>query len=37
MTPEITALGVSEAAVTGIGPVTPALSQQAAVITLPAP
>lgn len=35
-TPEITALGVSEGAVTGIGPVAPALSQQAAVFTLPA-
>jgi hypothetical protein len=35
-TPEITALGISEDAVTGIGPVAPALSQQAAVFTLPA-
>jgi hypothetical protein len=35
MAPEITALGVSEDAVTGIGPVAPALSRQAAVITLP--
>ena len=34
-TPEITALAVSEDAVTGIGPVAPALSQQAAVFTLP--
>jgi hypothetical protein len=34
-TPEITALGVLEDAVTGIGPVAPALSQQAAVFTLP--
>jgi hypothetical protein len=35
-TPEITALAVSENAVTGIGPVAPALSRQAAVFTLPA-
>jgi len=35
-TPEITALAVSEDAVTGIGPVAPALSRQAAVFTLPA-
>jgi hypothetical protein len=35
-TPEITALGLSEGAVTGIGPVAPALSRQAAVFTLPA-
>jgi len=35
-TPEITALGVSEGAVTGIGPVAPTLSHQAAVFTLPA-
>jgi hypothetical protein len=35
-TPEITALGVSQDAVTGIGPAAPALSQQAAVFTLPA-
>jgi hypothetical protein len=35
-TPEITALGVSQDAVTGIGPVAPALSRQAAVFTLPA-
>jgi hypothetical protein len=34
-TPEITALAVSENAVTGIGPAAPALSQQAAVFTLP--
>lgn len=33
-TPEITALMVAEDAVTGIGPVAPALSQQAAVFTL---
>src|SRR5690348_14006291 len=35
-TPEITALGVSQGAVTGIGPVSPALSLRAAVFTLPA-
>jgi hypothetical protein len=35
-TPEITALGVSADTVTGIGPVAPALSRQAAVFTLPA-
>jgi hypothetical protein len=35
-TPEITALGMSEDAVTGIGAVAPALSQQAAVFSLPA-
>lgn len=35
-TPEITALGVSQGAVTGIGPVAPALSRQAAVFTLAA-
>jgi hypothetical protein len=35
-TPEITALGGSQGAVTGIGPVSPALSLQAAVFTLPA-
>jgi len=35
-TPEITALGMSEDAVTGIGPVAPKLSHQAAVFTLPA-
>jgi hypothetical protein len=35
-TPEITALAVSGDAVIGIGPVVPALSQQAAVFTLPA-
>ncbi len=35
-TPEITALGVSQGAMTGIGPVAPALSRQAAVFTLPA-
>jgi hypothetical protein len=35
-TPAITALGVSADTVTGIGPVDPALSQQAAVFTLPA-
>ena len=35
-TPEITALGVSQGAVTGIGPVSPALSRQAAVFTLAA-
>ena len=35
-TPEITALGVSHGAVTGIGPVSPALTRQAAVFTLPA-
>lgn len=35
-TPEITALAVSEHAVTGIGPVAPAVSHQAAVFTLPA-
>jgi hypothetical protein len=35
-TPEITALGLSEGAVTAIGPVAPALSRQAAVFTLPA-
>jgi hypothetical protein len=35
-TPEITALGLSQGAVTGIGPVAPALSRQAAVFTLPA-
>lgn len=35
-TPAITALAVSEDAVTGIGPVAPALSRQAAVFTLPA-
>jgi hypothetical protein len=35
-TPEITALGISEGAVTGIGPVAPTLSQQAAVFILPA-
>jgi len=34
--PEITALGVSPDAVTGIGPVAPALTRQAAVFTLPA-
>ena len=34
-TPAITALGVSKDAVTGIGPVAPALSRQAAVFTLP--
>jgi hypothetical protein len=34
-TPEITALAVSKDAVTGIGPVAPALSRQAAVFTLP--
>jgi hypothetical protein len=34
-TPEITALAVSQDAVTGIGPAAPALSQQAAVFTLP--
>ncbi len=34
--PEITALAMSENAVTGIGPVAPALSRQAAVFTLPA-
>ncbi len=33
-TPEITALGMSQGAVTGIGPVAPALSRQAAVFTL---
>jgi hypothetical protein len=36
-TPEITALGMSGDAVTGIGPVAPALSRQAAVFTVPAP
>jgi hypothetical protein len=35
-TPAITALGVSEDSVTGIGPVAPAVSRQAAVFTLPA-
>jgi hypothetical protein len=35
-TPEITVLGISEDAVTGIGPVAPALSRQAAVFSLPA-
>ena len=35
-TPEITALAVSENAVTGIGPVAPRSSRQAAVFTLPA-
>jgi hypothetical protein len=35
-TPEITALGMSEYGVTGIGPVAPALSRQAAIFTLPA-
>jgi hypothetical protein len=35
-TPEITALGVSQGAVTGIGPVSPALSLRAAVFTLSA-
>ncbi len=35
-TPEITALGLSEDAVTGIGPVAPAQSRLAAVFTLPA-
>jgi len=35
-TPEITALGVSQGAVTGIGPVAPALSRQAAVFTVAA-
>nr|MDQ2813099.1 hypothetical protein [Actinomycetota bacterium] len=35
-TPEITALGLSQDAVTGIGPVAPALSRLAAVFTLPA-
>jgi hypothetical protein len=35
-TPEITALAASQDAVTGIGPAAPALSQQAAVFTLPA-
>ena len=35
-TPEITALAVSENAITGIGPVAPALSRQAAVFTMPA-
>lgn len=34
-TPEIAALGISQDAVTGIGPVAPALSQRAAVFTLP--
>ena len=34
-TPAITALGVSKDAVTGIGPVAPELSRQAAVFTLP--
>jgi hypothetical protein len=34
-TPAITALGVSKDAVTGIGPVAPVLSRQAAVFTLP--
>ncbi len=34
-TPEITALGVTRDAVTGIGPVAPALSRRAAVFTLP--
>ena len=36
-TPEITALGIAGGAVTGIGPVAPALSRQAAVFTVPAP
>jgi len=36
-TPEITALAVSRDGVTGIGPVAPATSRQAAVFTLPAP
>jgi len=35
-TPEITALGTSEYGMTGIGPVAPALSRQAAIFTLPA-
>ena len=35
-TPEITALGMSEDAVTGIGPIAPKLSHQAAVFTLSA-
>jgi hypothetical protein len=34
-TPEITALAVSQDDVTGIGPVAPALSQQAAIFTVP--
>ncbi|MGD0246196.1 MAG: hypothetical protein ABSB59_38520 [Streptosporangiaceae bacterium] len=35
-TPEVTALAVSQEAVTGIGPVAPALNRQVAVFTLPA-
>jgi hypothetical protein len=34
-TPAITALGVSKDAVTGIGPIAPALNRQAVVFTLP--
>jgi hypothetical protein len=35
-TPEITALGTSASGMTGIGPVAPALSRQAAIFTVPA-